>query len=337
MVIAFVFAAASVHSTAVGQAAGKPAPVVGVAAHLWGLSQKDIDVQIDAAAAANFKMIRWDVPWKAVESDSGQLQVPAHWDYIVDRIRAKGMESLFVLDYGHKRYDNGDKPISAPAVEGFARYAAFLAAHFAGRVRYYEVWNEWNSRIGNTSRGRSEDYAALARRTYASIKAADPAAQVVVGGLSSSSNDSLVGYGTRESTLETLLAQGVDRYSDAFSIHPYVVYRDGPTRSLQGFNDLLTKVVRRIRQTPGLATLPIFVTEIGWSTAKGSPRGVTEEEQARYLAQALALSAELGIAAVIVYELRDGTTDPADTEGHFGVLRHNMAEKPALRLLRDRR
>lgn len=326
------------HFGAHGQTgAGPLPPIVGIGAHIWGLSHKDADIQIDAAAAGNFKMIRWDVPWKAVETDNGQMQIPEQWDYIVDRIRARGMESILVFGYGHKRYDNGDKPISSSAVEGFARYAGFVAKHFAGRVKYYEVWNEWNSRIGNTSRGRSEDYAVLAKRTYASVKAADSAAQVVVGGLSSSSNDSVVGYGNRESTLETLLAQGLNRYSDAFSIHPYVVYRDGPTRSFLGFKDLLTKVVRRIRQTPGLETMPIFVTEIGWPTAKDSPLGVTEDEQAQYLSDAIDLCRELGVAAVMVYELRDGNKDTADTEGSFGVLRHNFSEKPAFRQLRARK
>jgi hypothetical protein len=319
-------------------AAQSPAavPQVGVAAHLGGLSEKDVDAQIAAAQAAHLKVVRWDTPWRIVEKDKGQYEIPARWDYIVDHLRAKGMESLLVLDYGNKLYDNGDKPTSMEARQAYADYAAALAKHFAGRVPYYEIWNEWNSRIGKTSRGRSEDYAALAKKSYAAIKAADPAAKVVLGGFSSSSNDSIVGYGNREATFESLLSQDIASYCDAVSIHPYVVYRDGPTRSRDGFHDLMRKVVARIRKTPGMASKPIYITEIGWSTANGSGRGVSEDEQAQYINDAIDLSGQLGISLVVLYELIDGNNDSSDTEGAFGLLHFNKSPKAAYSQLQAR-
>ncbi len=310
--------------------AATPSPMLlGVGAHLDAKPIAEIDRQVALAARVGVQLVRWDLQWKYVETERGRLEIRPPWDRAVDRLRAAGMESVLILDYGNRFYDDADKPRSPEAIAAFARYAAFVAAHFKGRVRHYQIWNEWNSKIGKTSRGNAAEYAALARPTYRAIKQVDPGATVIVGGFSSSSNDSIVGYGVRESTFEDLLGLDVPSFGDVLALHPYVVYRDGPWRSLDGFNRLLTATMRRIRATPGLEDFPIYLTEIGWTSAVRSERGVTREEQARNLESALETARRLGIAATIVYELIDGNDDPKDPEGNFGLFDFRGAPKPA--------
>lgn len=316
-------------------AAKDETPILGVCEHLWGAPTDLIDRTIDAAAAANLKVIRWDTPWKAVEVEKGKLVVPPLWDYIVDRARSKGVQSLMILDYGNKHYDQADKPVSPEAIEAFSRYAEFLARHFAGRVPYFQIWNEWDGRTGNTTPGNARDYARLVSVVYPKIKAVAPDSIVITGSFDSSAYDSLVGYGNKKRTLDDFLSMRETAVTgDAVAIHPYVVYRNGPMRSYDGFAQLLTAAVKRIRATPGFERKPIFITELGWTTASAHERGVSESDQKDYIVRGIKLAKDLGVAAVMLYELRDENTNPRDPEGAFGLLRHDWSPKPVYQSLK---
>ena len=54
-------------------------------------------------------------------------------------------------------------------------------------------------------------------------------------------------------------------------------------QTFDGFVALLNKVVEKVRSTPGFEKEPIFITELGWTTAQQHPKGVSEAVQARYL------------------------------------------------------
>jgi polysaccharide biosynthesis protein PslG len=312
---------------------------LGVGVHLWGRNKVEIDKQLDAASKANLKIIRWDAPWKAVEQEKGKLEVPANWDYIVDSAKAKGIESLIILDYGNKFYDNGDKPLSDGAVSAYVKYSAFLVDHFKGRVKYFQVWNEWNGRVGNTTPGKAKDYAKLLKAVYPVLKAIDNNIYVIGGSFSSSSYDSILGLRVAEKHMPTqfqfFLGEDVADYMDAISIHPYVVYRDGDMHTFSGFIKLINSVVSRIRATPGYEIKPIMITELGWSTAIEHPKGVSEQEQANLLANAIRELDNLGVDSLIIYELVDGNGDLNDPEGNFGLFRRDWSEKPAINYIKS--
>lgn len=313
-----------------------PQPALGVAAHIGRASPQEVDRQVALAASAGFRMIRWELQWKDVEQSKGDLRMRPNWNYTVDKIRAHGLESLLILDYGNSLYDGGDKPRSAEAIAAFARYAEFVVTRLKGRVRYYQVWNEWNGKVGGTTPGTAKDYVTLARATYSAIKRADPDATVIVGGMSSSALNSLVGFGDRSRIFEDFLGFDVSSFGDAVAIHPYVVYKSGEWASIEGFDKLMRASVARIRATPGLAKTPIYITEVGWSTSAPSARGVGPEGQSAYLARAIDLATELGIATLIVYELQDGNGNPDDTEGNFGLVTRRDGPKPAFEMIRAR-
>ena len=79
-----------------------------------------------------------------------------------------------------------------PYIRGFAQNAAgVLASHFKGRVSNWEVWNEPNAWTSLDSQGNPtggtylypSNFAWLMRRSYDVIKAAQPTATIISGGL----------------------------------------------------------------------------------------------------------------------------------------------------------
>lgn len=313
-------------------ALGSSQMVLGIGVHLWGRDKVSIDKHLEAAKQGGFKVIRWDVPWKAVEIEKGKLKIPDNWDYIVNKANSYGIKSLLVLDYGNKFYDNGDKPTSQDAVQAFARYSQFVVSHFKGRVTLYQVWNEWDGEVGNTTNGKAVDYARLLKSTYPSIKAADKNAFVIGASFSTGAYDSMLGLAVRKDKeprqLTLFFDENMADYMDAVAIHPYVVYRSGDMRNYQGFAMLLKTLVSKIKATPGFGNKPIFITELGWSTASNDPRGVTEDEQANNMLSAKNLASSLGIATFIAYELIDANRNPSDLESNFGFMRFNWSKKP---------
>jgi hypothetical protein len=305
-------------------------PILGVSVHLHQASKGDIDRAINAAADAGIKLIRWDVPWVEVELRKGTLAVPRMWDYIVDTARDRGIQSLLILDYGNPFYDGGDKPISPEAVAAFARYGAFVADHFAGRVRYYEIWNEWELKTGGTKPGNSKTYATLVREAYPTIKRAVPDTILLIGTLTTAS---YIHSGIFGSYFDQVLRLGLGEYCDGVSLHPYV-HQVPSMRTPAAFQKLVGDMVRQIRSSSGLEKKPIYITEFGWTTSTNE-RGVSEDLQAKYLTESLDLAKSMNVAMLVVYELRDGNSNPSDPEGHFGLLHTNWTQKPAFSAVKD--
>lgn len=307
---------------------------LGVCAHLFTNNFSYTDSQITLASTLNVQTIRWDAPWKMVEVQKGQLVVPKSWDYVANRINTLGMNNHIILDYGNQFYDNGDKPISEEAVTAYLKYVETVVTHFKGKVKYYQVWNEWNGKVGNTTPGNAKDYYSLLKRAYPLIKSIDPNAVVIGGGFSTTGYDSILGirFNSRfqPTQFEELLKTDAYLYMDMIAIHPYVTYRDSGWNGITGFKKLADILITKIRSTNGFNRLPVVVTEIGWSTALDS-RGVTEELQKDLLQQAVAyLQEKYSIPYIVLYNIVDGGNGIQDMESNFGLYKKDMkTPKPA--------
>lgn len=271
---------------------------------------------------AEFTGLRVDAPWSKVEVAPDTLTIPQNWDKVVDMARQQGISVLLILDYGNKYYDGGDKPRSPEAIQAFARYAAFVADHFRGRVRVYDVWNEWDGRVGGTTQGTASSYLALVRATYLAIKKADPNALVIIG--------SFTPYGIEHGFLDYLLEhRGLD-FSDGLSIHDYVNCQTNS--GVDDWRDFLQKIEVNARWYKG-EDVPIYVTETGWPSFEGKC-GVSEQTQADYLigvySQALRMPYVKG---VWWYDLIEDGTNPSDVEHHFGLLHKDLSPKPSYNAL----
>ena len=223
-----------------------------------------------------------------------------------------------------------------PTADGtYATFISHLVSVFHGRVNAWELWNE-ESNTGWWT-GSIAQYADLVKAAYPAIKAADPAATVVLGANS-------------PEWLSQLYADGIKGYFDADAVHsdtscnvtsPYIYEYNRDTTTVNRFFFLGFTGVHAIMAAHGDSSKQIYMTEIGWSstTAECSTgkwagqklAGVAENTQATYLTQAyhcLAQPQYSYIKAAMWFELyNNGTsTGPLD---NFGLLNANYTPKPA--------
>ncbi|MGB2866459.1 MAG: cellulase family glycosylhydrolase, partial [Sedimentisphaerales bacterium] len=120
---------------------------VGVCTH-FSQNKGIVEMNIRSMKNAGIAAIRDEVGWSAIEREKGKLAMPERLDHYVRSASKAGLDVMLILDYSNRLYDDGDRPRSAEAVEGFCRYAEFVVRHFGNDVRLYEIWNEWDIGIG---------------------------------------------------------------------------------------------------------------------------------------------------------------------------------------------
>ena len=280
---------------------------------------------MDFAVKAGFGMIRDEMTWSNVERQKGVLALPPYAPYI-DLACSKGLEPLLLLNYSNWFYDDNGFPASDEAVAGFANYCRFIAENFKGRIKYYEIWNEWfigcgMTHVKDSGQNTPENYVKLIKSAYAAVKEADPDAYVVGGG------GDHPAYHRKQ--IEELFKLGVHNYCDAFSIHPY---RQPRTPEGSRLVEEVLGFAEMMRQY-GVEQPKLWITEIGWPTPKKHPAKDAELFQAAMVVRsAVPLLALDVVEKFIWYDLKNDGTDRVDQEHNFGLIRHDrlgLQVKPA--------
>jgi hypothetical protein len=157
----------------------------------------------------------------------------------------------------------------------YNKYKDFVGVtvnRYKDQIKHWEGWNEinwqWTDQMGKM--------VDLQRCIYDGVKGADPNATVLCGGFS----------GTGIYQVERFISQGGGDYMDAFGGHFYA--RD-PNASLKK-----TLAARGILDYYGYSGMPIWVTELGWSSGPwpelgSSIRVADETTKAKYLVKTLDL------------------------------------------------
>ena len=309
--------------------AGAGGFTVGVCTHF---SQRKgvVGENLDVAAAANVGSIRDEVPWSQVEKEKGTLAIPERYDEYVDAAIARGLEPMLVLAYGNKFYENGRKPSTPESVAGYVRYCEFVVAHFRGRVRRYEVWNEYNIGIGTAggAAGTPEGYVELLRAAGPAVKGVDPSAEVIGGVVAPRA----IGDGW----LRKAIGLGLPGLCDAVSIHTYNYAAQPPERRRpEAWVENVGNVAGWLREANGGTDVPLYVTEHGWPT-HGGPTGTPAETSADYLARAYLLGRTVpSLRGLWWYDFQDDGWDPALNEDNFGLVTPDLTPHPAYNALAD--
>ena len=321
---------ASLHWRSVAFALGilllsAPAPaedhlIVGV-----GASLSDQDKPFALLQSLGVSSVRLDAPWRVVELSPGRYEIPGWLEKNVNEARSRDIEPFLILAYGNQLYDQ-DKPRSAATRLAFTRYAAYLVNHFRGRVRYYSIWNEWNAATGHTTPGSPDDYIALSKVVYPSLKGVDNSAVI----LSTSISDIV----SNPKWIERFLALGGLRYADGLALNPYNFFlgRKGtPELALERVDRIYALALTHSQGK----SVPIYITEMGYPTYSGQggrSQDAAADDMARFL---LLASTRSHVKAVWWYGFRDQGLDPANKEHHFGIYDYQFAPKPAAHALRD--
>lgn len=194
-------------------------------------------------------------------------------------------------------------------------------------IRGWEIWNE--PEIPHYWRGPwLHPYTKLLRLSYKAVKKADPGAKVILAGLTFRS----------WRFLGMLYRAGARPYFDAVSLHPYTRKPSNVVRTM--------KLARQVMNAHRDRRVPIWVTELSWTSGRGHARGskgqpsylnATEHGQARLLRQGyLALAharRKYRVTRVYWYTwmTRDKSrVDPFDYSGLRRVRGHRIRSKPAL-------
>lgn len=278
------------------------------------------------AREAGIGWMRIDFFWHLIEPSPGRVQW-ARFDAITQAARANGISLLGVLDYTapwasrHPAGGDHKQPPRDPA--SFARYAGQTVARYRDVVTAWQVWNEPDH--PSFWKGSADEYARLLVLAYPAIKGANPAAQVVLGGLAE-------GGAADPRFLESVLAACRELGRPCFDIFAFHTNFRSPADVRRQFARNRQRLAAH-----GLAP-PIWITEASYtSDARQQPLpGYQDGEaaQARYLTDTVALSVELGAARVFWATLYDYRTE----HGRYtasGLLDVTGRSKPALEAFRQ--
>lgn len=240
---------------------------------------------------------------------------------------------VIVAVVGAPQWETGSSNEHTPPAnpEDYAAFVGGLAQHWGSRVAAYELWNEEDSPSWWVGAPDPAAYAALLKATYPVVKAAEPNATILVGGLT----------GNDYPFLEALYQNGAKGYFDAVAVHtdtacnivsPYSFLRENDGHMIPD-SFLAYREVHNVMLANG-DDKPIWMTELSWRTTSATcnegfwagrkAQGVTEQQQATYLAQAYhCLAQDPYVQVAIWFPLQDEGPDTA------GLLRSGGSRKPS--------
>jgi chitodextrinase len=259
---------------------------------------------------AGIKNVRDGIMWNNVERTKGVYTVdPAH-EAIIDDMDARSLNTLLLLAYTNKFYDEDSTPYTDEGRQASANYGKFLMEYFGDRVAAYEVYNEFNIEFGRRGNGVANSlpdyYYALLKKTYDTLKQANPDKTVV--GMTTAS----VPFTWLESVFQL---GGLDKV-DVASVHPYQFPRT-PEHMVPEM-DRLHNLIDRYNNGQ---SKPVWITEISHPTHQ-SAAGVDIKTQADYLVRTFVLSLASGIDKVFWYDLMNDAVNPPSVEANYGILNH---------------
>lgn len=276
--------------------------------------------EMERFAEAGFKFVRMDFFWEGIEREKGRYDFSAY-DRLMGHLDKVGARAYFILDYGHRLYDDGLSPHTPAGRAAFAAFAKAAAAHFKGRGVIWEVWNEPNISFWKPQ-PNADDYTKLALGTVKAVREADPGATILVPGSS----------GFPWDFFETLFASGILEHVDGVSVHPY--RESHPETVAEDYGRLRALIARHA--PPAKRMLPIVSGEWGYSTAE---KRFSEADQARYIVREYLSNLANGVNLSIFYDWKDDGPDPKENEHRFGTVRQDLSPKPsflaAQALIRD--
>lgn len=276
---------------------------------------------LQAAQTAGITWGREEFSWDNVEPKSGEYSF-TQYDSVVQAYQQHNIQVLGLLTYSSKWAASNE--FDPPDLTAWQNYVGTVAAHYKDSITYWEIWNEPNQ--PNFWHGNAQQYAQYLAAAATAIKAQNPNAKIVLGGLSGSDADFLA---------QVYQALPDPNIIDIVAIHPYRL--DGnstyyaPETTIDGLNTLQTDLynVRATVNHYETTTTPIWFTEVGWTTSVTN--GVSQELQADYLVRLYALAASVpGIEKIFWYNLVDDSSTSTNQADYFGLYTHSLQAKLAM-------
>lgn len=350
MVLASTLASSSA-AGAPSQTVAKPATSsyasrLGLNGHLIWQSESAARPQLDAARRGGVDWIREELPWQSVESTKGTFDW-SRTDGLMSAAAAANVNVLGLLGYSARWASsdpsgNGDTRYPPRDPADYANYVREVVKRYGPKGSFWasrsdltprpltaiELWNEpWGSWAWKPNPDPAA-YARLVRAAASAVRAYDPSIRILIAGnVLQVRSDGVL----RNWQQELLAADpGLSSLFDAYSVHPYPYPR---TKGPYDDSGDARWSYRQVTLNHDLdASKPIWITEIGWSTASSASDAVSEQTQATYIKGALQRSLEdwgSWVERVFLYSW-DLDNGPATyREGYYGLRHADGTAKPA--------
>jgi hypothetical protein len=281
--------------------------------------------KLAAMGAAGLSVVRFDARWGVIEPSGTAGGAHRYrwsaYDAIVRSLAQAHLRWYPVLDYSAPWASSRPGfPYYAPAdPAAFAAFAGALAARYgrggsfwrsnprlpAKPVESYEIWNEENGGYFWRPAPDPGGYADLYLAARTAIRAHDPAAQAVVGGLTEP--------GAAEFLSGMLAARPALRGQiDAAGLHPYE-----QTAQLSAV-DVLD--LRAALYGLGLGGVPIEITEVGWTTrGQGAVSDASRAADYRWLTRWAATCGRCGVTRFLPHTWVTRERAAFDRSDWFGL------------------
>ena len=279
-----------------------------------------MDRELSDLAAAGVKSLRFDFAWADLEPARDAWNF-AQADLAVAKAQSYGIQVLGILG-ACPTWANGNRPFNYPPtdIEAWKNYVSNVCTRYKGQVTAWEIWNEENIHGFWLPSPDANAYVALVKQTTPQIRAADPAATVVMGGVA----------GLDPNYLDNCFKAGVADYVDAVAYHPYPEALTFMNYTPQESNcRYIVSWLRWLISTYTTKPIQIWLTEFGWTSCTGTPPGVSEATQAAYLLRSMVSYGGCQVDRVYWYNAWDGAQNPADSESNYGLLANDFTKKPA--------
>ncbi len=299
----------------------------GVNMHLrQRITEADWDTVMDSADEAGVQWGREQFDWDVIEPSDGTYSW-ASYDKVLAEYTQRDIKMLGLLTYSSSWASavpgSTDSEFYPPDMTAWKDYVATVADHYKDDINYWEIWNEPNHE--GFWKGDLDGYSDLIVAASAAIKAANPDAKIVLGGLSGSDADYLDDLYTDINDASVI---------DVVAFHPYRVLNGGfnnaPEMNADGLNTLLTDIynMKAVVRKHDKANTPLWITELGWTTYAD---GVTKTKQAQFLMRAYTTALAIpNVKKVFWYTFSDTSSDNSLSEAKFGLVDVNYKKKKAL-------
>src|ERR1700712_2637933 len=311
---------------------------IGVAeSPLYGMSQQEINDQLDDLLAVGVTSIRVFVPWGLVEQSPGAYD----WTYIDRVMTAAAARDMGVMaeinatptwagpNPGQPGFPLGS---DTPNPVAFASFLQQFVNKYKTTVSAYEIWNEPNY-VQFSNPIDPEAYAQLLMAAYPIIKnvvTGDPTATVVAGAVGATQDGPFTMNPV--TFVQQMLAAGAGNYFDALSFHPYSneIPFSGTCPTCQA--NMLTprEQLDQIKALIGVGKT-IWISEYGVSTPNGEEDYAQHSAWIKDLLDYWQTYSQAG--PIFLYTGQDTGTASTDPEDHYGLWEQDGTPKDVVAML----
>ena len=321
---------------------GVPDPAFGVFVNVAARPDANtIGRALDLAQADGIGWLRIPFEWSRIQPAVSAIDFRLY-DQIVARAKQDNLHILGILGYATSLNT------TAPATElrvaqrlryppadydAWSRFVFTTVTQYKSTVHHWEIWNHPD--VGTVPDethtcngywcGTAAQYAQLLSVAYRAVKAADPSATVLLGGLA------LGGAESNQNFLYDILTDPVNPATTSFDVMNFHAYGN-QTEALRRMNFVKSQLA-----FGGAGTRPIWITEFGYpsdaSQQTVAPYLGGEAAQASYLKDIAAYLFTLGARKLFWYQLFD--VDPPDPFASYGLLTTTLTKKPSYTAMGD--